>query len=124
MKPTKEIVKTLKNARDLFTTHELCKGAYARNAKGKKVDTLSPDVASFCIAGAIARAEGLPVPEEQDGFYYDAIPQTIKYINSFHGESGDGITVSELNDRRSTTKEQVVTFFDILIAKAKSELKA
>jgi hypothetical protein len=121
MKPTKEIIQSLTKARNLIATHGLAKNTFARNRNGKSVDIHSPDAARFCIAGAIAHVEGYK-PDETGYIGVTNRMKPFKYL--IKAVDHDSKAIVGFNDSRKTTAEDVVTFFDIIIAKAKSDLKA
>lgn len=122
-KPTPEIVKTLTAARGLIAASDkLSKKAFAKNSRGKTVAIDSPDATSFCIAGAVARIDGV-LPDET-GYLVVEKSRALKYMTSvLGGQHQDAMDIASFNDAPKTKKEDVLTFFDIIIAKAKADRK-
>jgi hypothetical protein len=124
MKPTLEIVKALTAARNLIATSDLAKNNHATNNYGAPVYIQSPDAQRFCIAGAIARVEGADVDKTGYLIVNKKVPALQYMVSVLGGTHLDAIDIAKFNDAPGRTKEDVVTFFDIIIAKAKADLKA
>lgn len=104
-----DIVRVLTEAKKLVETG-WAKEVYARDAAGEEVSHFSEEACSFCSFGAIYRAAGRDVEladlceETANNIWFDAFESC-----------SSAISLSEWNDLKSTTKEDVLKFFDYAI---------
>jgi hypothetical protein len=104
-----DIVRVLTEAKKLVEAG-WTKEVYARNSAGVEVPHFSDEACSFCAFGAIYRVgdKNLELAEECE--------QAINNIwfNAYEASS-PALTLGEWNDLKSTTKEDVLKFFDYAI---------
>lgn len=70
------------------------KRAYARNAKGEKIESWNPDAVCFCLKGAINRCY-------QDSTEHALVADKVE--NAIARKDGFNIGIACFNDRESTT---------------------
>lgn len=84
-----------------------CQRAYAQDAEGSYVSTLSPDADSYCLSGALWATAGLDDK---------AVARCLVLLS----EDGRACGVIAWNDQPERTKEEVLARYDQAIAKAEA----
>jgi len=109
-----KITQILKKARTLISEKPAWhKGCLARDAKGARVDLYDRDSCSWCALGAVYSVVGRDAREVLR-------ESPIKVLQDTIPESFGTRSVTEFNDYKKTTHEDVMEWFDRAIKRAES----
>ncbi len=98
MKP----IVAIRRAHDLLSKRTWCQKSYARNAKGRHVDSQDEEAVSFCLFGALYRVTGTDhYVVEQCGDLIMQHPALAKYKRL------DSVDLVKFNDAKGRTVREV-----------------
>lgn len=91
-----------------------CQKAVARNAAGVSVEVNAVDAVSWCIYGALAKADH----DVGDHYHHHSVDLMREAHAALDPQDGHARLLGLWNDARGRTKEEVLTVFDNAIALA------
>ena len=98
-----EVDKILTKAAKILKTHKHCKGVLAKNKHGEQVHPLDKKAVSFCLSGALLRADNNRVPSE----VYERIIRAHPNLRKGYDSCAFGV-IPNWNDKPSTRKSTVI----------------
>ena len=103
----------LRKAANVLKTHGWNRVLKAKNSCGHHVDPLDPDANSFCLVGALLRANGKRVESYYHGTVNNYTPSDLKENKTYYEaitnlRARTKIGLWEFNDKFGTTKEDVI----------------
>ncbi len=113
----------LKKAKRVLLDNKFGKGAYARKANGHTAcDVMDRAATCFCAMGALYKAAGLTFEDNTE-----VAPDNVEKAENLLEDAATKYTgvdvyhISLYNDRKPTTKKNMLDVFDIAIAIAKKK---
>jgi hypothetical protein len=119
---SKQILEVLVEAKKLLEAG-WTKEVYARGPDGVNASFMDPDACSFCAIGAVYRAA--EDKEKDVPFPTDLSEQVGDYLNNAWMQlfrNDPALCLSEWNDRKTTTKEDVLNFYSRVIEKLSQQV--